>query len=152
LPGTINYPTAKKRELGRTKCQAKLLEDTERIYALSDFPRYEAAEDKPQQERRELPRTLEALLYHKGTDPYPTRSELLFAFLTEAVRRRVDDATLVNACLDRKYKNSAIFEHCEENGGKQYVERQIKRAREKVKSTPSQEGGRKEVVLVNAAD
>jgi hypothetical protein len=90
------------------------------------------AEKKNQADRdAPLPRTLEALLYVPGKGSYPSRSELHFAFLTAALRARVSEETIVDACLDPA-RGGGIFEHCRENGGRAFVERQIKQARDEV--------------------
>jgi hypothetical protein len=75
-----------------------------------------------------LPRMLETLLYVKDSGAYPTRSELLFAFLTGALRARVSEATIVDTCLDPT-KGGSIFEHCRaQENSRAYVERQVKQA------------------------
>jgi putative DNA primase/helicase len=56
-----------------------------------------------------------------------------FAFLTRAIRAGVDDALIEQACHDAKYTGKAIHEHCQENGGADYVRKQLKRAHEKVR-------------------
>jgi hypothetical protein len=48
----------------------------------------------------ELPAHLRALLHVEGNGGYPSRSELVFAFLSAAIRAGVADATIVEACLD----------------------------------------------------
>ena len=53
-----------------------------------------------------------------GAGGYPTRSELLFGFLTKAIRAKVADDVIVNACLDDKYSGNGIFAHCQENKGR----------------------------------
>ena len=63
---------------------------------------------------------------------YDSRSSLLFAFLTGAMRARVADEMIAETCLDRTHTGRAIFEHIKDNGGHAYVERQIEKAREKV--------------------
>jgi hypothetical protein len=62
---------------------------------------------------------------------YETRSRLMFAFVTMALRARVDRKVIAGACLDAAHRGHAIYEHCMESGGGEYLERQINRAREK---------------------
>ena len=38
LPGTTNFPNRSKRDLGRTECKAKLLDNNKAAYPLSRFP------------------------------------------------------------------------------------------------------------------
>jgi P4 family phage/plasmid primase-like protien len=79
----------------------------------------------------ELPPMLESLLSIVGNGAYPSRSELLFAFITGAMRAGVSDDAIVDACLNTVHDGCGIFEHCEENGGREYVERQLAHARER---------------------
>ena len=61
----------------------------------------------------ELPRSLASLLHIKDCGAYETRSELLFAFITGALRAGIAKATIIEACLDATYKGNGIFEHVE---------------------------------------
>jgi putative DNA primase/helicase len=85
----------------------------------------------------EIPSTLAALLHipNKGAGiphgGYASRNELAFAFITAALHRLVSDEAVIAACLDTAYEGCAIFEHCRDNGGRAYVERQLEHAREK---------------------
>jgi hypothetical protein len=61
---------------------------------------------------------------------YASRSELAFAFVTGALRSRVEDATIAAACLNGRYRGCAIFEHCRNQSNPQsYVSEQIKHAK-----------------------
>jgi putative DNA primase/helicase len=73
-----------------------------------------------------------SLLHVKGSGAYKTRSELLFAFLTRALRAGVAKSTIAKACTDTAYVGCGIFEHVRENGGPKYIRRQIERAQAKV--------------------
>ena len=77
---------------------------------------------------------------------YATRSELTFAFITTALRARISGKVIAAACLDQTYRSCAIYEHCYQNRGREYVVKQIKRARKKLK-----EGLSAEVVEINKA-
>ena len=101
----------------------------------------DAEDDKSPQDTEELPRSLTVKLHipnlgasvpHAG---YDSRNELLFAFITELLRARISASTIKTVCLDARYRNCAIYEHCQENGGRNYVTRQIKQAREKLKES-----------------
>src|SRR5262249_3644659 len=70
------------------------------------------------------------LLHHRDAAGYPSRSELLFAFIGTCIRRKVSDETIIAACLDESYRGCAIREHVRENGDREYLLRQIRQARE----------------------
>ena len=76
-------------------------------------------------EKDELSPKLASTLSIAGSGGYPSRSELLFAFLAEALRKKIKRETIADACLDEKYRGFGIFQHCRENGGRDYVLRQI---------------------------
>ena len=152
LPGTINYPNRVKRRKGWVKCRARLLLFHKSTCSLGHFPHEESAANAcAAKHEQELPRDLQTLLYLKpGQHPYPTRSELLMAFLIKAIQQGIGDDVIVAACINKKYTGSAIYEHCAENQGERYVRRQIEKARKRCEAKPPSSGG--EVVLVNAKD
>jgi putative DNA primase/helicase len=89
--------------------------------------------DASQQDKaKPIPNNLASLLYLQGSGPYPSRSELLFAFITGALKAGVGKTVIINACINTTYIGCGIYEHVKENRGKPYVERQIEQAREKV--------------------
>ena len=85
-----------------------------------------------------LPLELRLMLALAGDRPagYPSRSELLWAFLNAALRKNVDENTILESCLDRAYIGNSIFEHVADNGGEDYVKRQIERATNQIHSDP----------------
>jgi hypothetical protein len=84
-------------------------------------------------DKDELPPKLASILCVEGSGGYPSRSELLFAFLAEALRKKIKAEAIADACVDEKYRGFGIFEHCRENDeGREYVLRQIEHALEKV--------------------
>jgi putative DNA primase/helicase len=83
----------------------------------------------------ELPPMLASLLDIVGSGAYPSRSELLFAFITGAMRSGVADDAIIAACLDSAHEGCGIFEHCRDNGGETYVKRQIEHAANKRNET-----------------
>ena len=85
-------------------------------------------------DKDDLPPKLVSMLCVEGSGGYQSRSDLLLAFLCEALRKRVNTEVIADACLDQKYRGFGIFEHCRENGGREYVLRQIERALSKVES------------------
>jgi RecA-family ATPase len=88
--------------------------------------------DADKDEAKTIPNYLASLLHIQGTGAYKTRSELLFAFITGALRAGVGKAAIIKACIDTVYIGCGIYEHVKENGGEPYVERQIEHARDKV--------------------
>ena len=76
-----------------------------------------------------LPPNIASLLHVAGSGDYESRSELLFAFVTGALRKKVAAKVIADACLNEAYRGGGIYGHCRENGGRQYVERQIAKAR-----------------------
>jgi hypothetical protein len=56
IPGTINYPNARKQRIGRTICQAKLIAHNDTRHALELFPKSNSAKassKKPKQEAKQ---------------------------------------------------------------------------------------------------
>ena len=101
----------------------------------------DAETDESSPDTEELPRSLTVKLHipnlgagreHAG---YDTRSALTLAFIIEALRARISAATIKAACVDTQHRGRAVFEHCQENGGRNYVARQIKQARIKMKES-----------------
>ena len=152
LPGTVNHPNKAKLKKGRVACMARVVRVTDARYWPANFDKADADHEQPKAEAdeksnsagAELPPSLRALLYipdpgannHAGG--YPTRSHLMFAFVTMALRQRVDRGVIARACLDQAHRGCAIHQHCADNGGAEYVERQIKHAEEKIKeASPS---------------
>ena len=138
LPGTTNFPNRSKRGLGRMECKAKLLKHNEAAYTLSEFPPYRRPATATTTSQAgtvtttELPAQLLTLLLAEGSGGYPSRSELLFAFLTGAIRAGLSDNVITAACLDDSYRGKGIYRHIAENGGRQCAERQLQRAHKKI--------------------
>jgi len=134
LPGTINLPNRKKLENGRKPCATSLIEFNGATCSLDDFPPPAAA--KPEQPKakttetkgKRLPPMLASMLHVAGSGEYKSRSELLFAFVTSALRNGIDESLLIASCLDEKYRGHGIFEHVSENGGEDYIKKQIENA------------------------
>jgi hypothetical protein len=166
LPGTVNIPTKVKRKAGKVRCATRLIEANAETFSIDAFPMAEtqgsarkgnsgvhpgasAADDvRASLPPASLPRFVKTLLGLKDLgagqrhDKYATRSDLLFAVLTTALRARCDDDTIIEACLDPAREGCAVYEHCEDSAppdarGKGrdtygYVERQLERAKAKV--------------------
>jgi hypothetical protein len=137
LPGTLNFPNAKKRKAGRTIQRARLLNFHDGAYAVDKFPPHAASAD-PETEAKAadsasgiMPKAVEALLYMPTHAPYASRSELLFGFLTGAIKAGVPPAEIIDQCLQ---SSGAIGKHVTDQGkgqGEAYLQRQIERAQKK---------------------
>ena len=97
LPGTTNLPGEKKKKAGRVPCRTQLIYFNGVAHSLSAFPLptdggRQAGTDRGQRASSvELPPALLSLLYLTEPGAYASRSELLFAFITGALRKGVDD-------------------------------------------------------------
>ena len=95
-------------------------------------------DDEREQQSTPLPQSLRTRLHirnegaNKRHADYASRSELMFAFIIEALRYRVSAKDIIATCLDNKFDGCAIYDHCKDNGGRVYVVRQIKQARAKI--------------------
>jgi DNA polymerase len=145
LPGRINHPNKAKLKKGRVACMASVVRATDARYALAAFAAAaDTADDDGSYSGADetIPQMLQSLLCI--ADPgaggaaggYATRSHLLFAFLTGALRARVARESIAAACLDTAYIGHAIYQHCLENGGRKYLDRQIERAIKAVGAAP----------------
>ena len=135
LPGTTNYPNGKKREIGRVACKAKLIKYKNVAYPLSAFPPHRIDETVATTDSgcsTELSANLRTLLVVEGKGGYPSRNELVFAFMTGAIRADIADATIIETCLDQNFIGKGIYQHIKENGGRKCAERQLRRAHAKV--------------------
>lgn len=153
LPGTVNLPSEKKRWRGRVDTPTRLVwADWSCRFRVADFPepvkpkeakaggaagRVALSADLPKvASLDDLPATVSdrtRMLISNGDDPddptrYPSRSEVLFAVLCEMVRAGVDDDVMAAVILDPDYGISAHV--LEQPRPRQYVQRQIQRARD----------------------
>ncbi len=153
LPGTINWPNAKKRKYGRVPAPAKLLEhDPERIYDIALFPKLETAkkskklpvapEAVPDSGRQvesiddldkwNVPERTKQIItdgrnVHEGPkEGDDSRSGWLFDVLCELIRCEVPDEVAVVIITDPRFKISESV--LEKSNPKQYARRQVERA------------------------
>jgi putative DNA primase/helicase len=84
----------------------------------------------PGEGKTDLPRELRLMLHLQGDKPgeYPSRSELFWAFICTALRKGIDENVIVVSCCDETYSGKSIYEHVQDNGGEDYVKRQIEKA------------------------
>ncbi|USA39879.1 RepB family DNA primase [Pelagerythrobacter marinus] len=153
LPGTINWPNAKKREAGRVTRRASVVElHGDRVYPLSEFEA--APRDKLTSPGKAVEVTVGSepspiclddlpdavsdrvlMLIVQGENPddpqkYESRSEVVFAVCRGLVEAGCSDEQIAAVLLD---PDLAISESIREKESKRlnYAERQIARAREK---------------------
>ena len=153
LPGTWNYPNARKQKLGRVKRKATLVKFRDVAHPLSAFPpKKQEEQERPADETSngEIPQNVATLLHIEGKGAYKTRSELVFAFVTGAIRANVADEIIIEALLDPKYRGYGIYEHIADNGGRKYAKAQVKHAKEKMGSASAQTVKTYEVVRASA--
>ncbi|MGJ5088501.1 DNA-primase RepB domain-containing protein [Bradyrhizobium sp. HKCCYLRH1065] len=153
VPGTTNWPNKKKLKDGRVSVRATVLSYTSISHALSAFPPVQESH-RPRKDKiasasptsRRLPQSLRLMLGLAGDKPagYPSRSQLLYAFLHEGLRRCRDEEELITLCLDGYYRGKSIYEHVRDNGGRTYLEAQI----EKIANDPDTRDGEKAIIRV----
>jgi hypothetical protein len=117
------------------------------IDAVIDAVVSELDKDKPKAKaqfdtggKKELPQELRVMLYLTGDAPadYPSRSELFYAFINAAFRKGIDENVIIDTCVDETYRGGSIYEHVQQNGGANYVKRQIERTLNKIGDGNSQ--------------
>lgn len=150
LPGTVNWPSEKKRKKGRVARLASVVDaEWTRTYRLADFPEAEVATAKPVRgtsasaqsyvaatdvdlEALGLPPRLTALIAN-GQDPdepgrWADRSDLVFHVLCDMIRADLSEEVMKAIILDPDYKVSAHV--LEQPKPEPYADRQIQRALE----------------------
>lgn len=156
LPGTTNYPDARKRKKGRMPREARLeLDEPSRVY---DIAQFDKAAPKPSavasasngvvtEIRRvasvkELPPSVPdftKVVIVQGHDPdnptrWRSRSEAVFYVVCELVRRGVEDGTILGVLMNEDF---LISESVLEKGGLVYARRELARARAEATADPS---------------
>jgi hypothetical protein len=156
LPGTVNYPSAPKREKGRKKCWAKRLRYRDVAYPLAAFTTYAPIERRKRAAETTtttLPKSLEHYLHHTGAAGYDTKNGLLHAFLIAALNKRIADETLIAACLNPAFQGCAIYEHIHKHSDpRACIVRQIERAKAKIGTMGSEPGATLEVVRLSEVE
>jgi AAA domain-containing protein len=143
LPGTTNLPTKAKLKKGRVECQTSLIKFNGVTYPLDAFPVPVAVDElsgsgtpddgghharqPPEDEGDKLERVIRA---GENGEFQGDRSSAVWFVVCEMLRRNCLADTIVSTLLDRKNK---ISEHLYAQGQpRQYAERQITKAKEKL--------------------
>ena len=164
LPGTINWPNAKKKRSGRVPVLARCVEyHPDRIYDIGAFGRAEAAEaknnksadrgndiqllildDLPPEIHGKLTATARRLI-REGPQPDEhggDRSKAVWAVTCALIRAGTSDAQIAGILLNPELPIHAHIRDQKGHGPRAYVARQIERAREYVaKSAADAEHG-----------
>jgi predicted P-loop ATPase len=98
LPGTTNFPDAKKRARGYEQAPAVVLESNERSYLLGEFG---LSLLPVSHETRQL------IQHGDTTGKYPSRSEAFMRVIGDLVRANVPEAAIEHVCLDTTNEISA---------------------------------------------
>jgi hypothetical protein len=143
LPGTINIPTNKKRRTGRTECPTKLVSFNDVSYSLDVFPRPEPNEagspedgghhERQNAEEQEGDKLERIIRLGENGEFKGNRSDAVLYVACEMLRRGSVGSSIVSTLLDRANKISAHV--LDQNQPRAYAERQVARAKEKVKPT-----------------
>jgi hypothetical protein len=92
-------------------------------------PKAAKADGEGDDDKVELPQNLRLMLHAQGDQPagYPSRSELLWAFINAALRKSIDENAIVALIFDPAYAGNAIYE-CANGKGEEWVKDQIAKA------------------------
>jgi hypothetical protein len=87
------------------------------------------------------------MLHLTGGEPaeYESRSHLFWAFVNLAIRQHVDENDIVKESLSEAYAGCSIYEHVKDNGGEDYVKKQI----EKALNEPATRDGKKSIIRLS---
>lgn len=110
-----------------------------------------ARPDATERPKRRLPLALKSMLAINGDKPkgYASRSDLLWAFLGEALRQGYDEHDIINACLDPAYQGCSIFEHVADNNGEDYLRTQIEKS---INDPGTTDEARKQIIRVQSGN
>jgi hypothetical protein len=136
VPGTINWPTPKKRKDGRVPAPCELIEATDVSYDLTQFTLAEAPAkktptkkntNKKRRQRAADVDRLDDVIRNGCYDEFESRSEAVWYVINEMLRRGYREEAIVDVLVDRANKISAhIYEQSEDAGD--YAARQVEQA------------------------
>ena len=136
VPGSTNFPSERKVELGRVECSARSLASNDGAWDLSAFPK--AATEGPRRGKREAADIdeLERTIADGGQEPDgknrhgATKSESVWWVCMAMLKRGYAQDTIIATLLNR---NNGVSEHIyEQRRPAAYAERQVKQAMQKL--------------------
>lgn len=158
LPGTVNWPDAKKRRRGRAPALARLIVcEPERAYDLGEIPTVTIGEEKPKSKRaaattvpvadvaelgEAVPGRCKVVIV-QGIDPdnpkrHPSRSEWVHYVCCELARAGIDDGRIVGVITNPAFGISAHV--LDQKNPERYARRQVEKARAAI-CAPAPGGG-----------
>ncbi|MFI0845913.1 phage/plasmid primase, P4 family [Mesorhizobium sp. IMUNJ 23232] len=145
LPGTVNWPDAKKRAKGRKHALARLVHSNDQSFPIRHFEMAERVDAPPsiQPQASEAPKSgiaeqvwniIRAGHDSKNPNRWPSRSEAVFYVCCELIRAGYDDAAIADVITNPRH---GISEHVLEQGHPQaYAMRQAAQARARLDAEP----------------
>lgn len=136
LPGTVNYPNAKKRATGRIPVLAKLILSADAAHSAREMAQAFAVPDRSPDTLRRAAIVAGSSLHRLLTEPLGLdRSKDTYAAACELVRSGYDDGTMMHILLDPELPISA---HClDQADPERAARRAIDKARRAVPPAPT---------------
>lgn len=146
VPGTVNWPNATKRKLGRVAVLTRLIEANDIMRPLEDFPKAETSNNKTDKGKTSSKKTaapdvdkLEDVIRNGGSG-FESRSEAVWWVVMEMLRRSYRAEMIVETLLDR---DNGISEHVlDQAKPREYADKQIAHALSKLSFTRNKKSGK----------
>jgi hypothetical protein len=144
LPGTINLPNAKKLKAGRVPCPTKLISFNGASYSFDAFPPPQSEQSEPgspedggdharQEDQADEDKLERIICLGENGEFKGDRSAAVWWAVNEMLRRGTLGSAIVSTLLDRANKISAHI--YEQKQPRTYAERQVAKAKAKIKPT-----------------
>jgi hypothetical protein len=144
LPGTINLPNAKKLKAGRVPCPTKLISFNDASYSFDAFPPPQSEQREPgspedgghharQEDQADEDKLERIIRLGENGEFKGDRSAAVWYVVCEMLRRGSVGSAIVSTLLDRANKISAHI--YEQKQPRTYAERQVAKAKERIKPT-----------------